>query len=208
MHPTQLGPYSISSLLGRGGMGAVYEGVHRDTGRVVAVKTLASHLGDNPGLRGRFQGEIEALKSLRHPCIVELISFGEEDGQLYFAMELVRGRSLEQMLRSGRTFTWRETVDVALVITRALKSAHDHGVVHRDLKPANLLFPDEPVGDATVKLADFGIARLFGSGGTSATQDETRGAASLRCRRRTSVTCPPWNGGRPTSIANITSPSA
>lgn len=165
MHPTQLGPYSISSLLGRGGMGAVYEGVHRDTGRVVAVKTLASHLGDNPGLRGRFQGEIEALKSLRHPCIVELISFGEEDGQLYFAMELVRGRSLEQMLRSGRTFTWRETVDVALVITRALKSAHDHGVVHRDLKPANLLFPDEPVGDATVKLADFGIARLFGSGG-------------------------------------------
>lgn len=165
MHPTQLGPYTISSLLGRGGMGAVYEGVHRDTGRTVAVKTLASHLGDDPGLRRRFEGEIEALLSLRHPCIVELLSFGEEDGQLYFAMELVRGRSLEQLLRSGRTFTWREAVDVALVVTRALKSAHDHGVVHRDLKPANLLFPDEPVGDATVKLADFGIARLFGSGG-------------------------------------------
>ena len=165
MHPTQLGPYSISTLLGRGGMGAVYEAVDQGNGRVVAVKTLATHLSDDPGLRKRFACEIETLLSLRHPCIVELLAFGEEDGQPYFAMELVRGRSLEQLLRSGRTYTWRETVDVALAITRALKSAHDHGVVHRDLKPANLLFPDEPSGDATVKLADFGIARLFGSAG-------------------------------------------
>jgi serine/threonine-protein kinase len=165
MHPTQLGPYAISSLLGRGGMGAVYEAVDRGTGRAVAVKTLGTHLGDDPGLRRRFAGEIETLKSLRHPCIVELLAFGEDDGQPYFAMELVRGRSLEQLLRAGRRFTWRETVEVALAVTRALKSAHDHGVVHRDLKPANLLFPDAPTGDATVKLADFGIARLFGSAG-------------------------------------------
>jgi serine/threonine protein kinase len=165
MHATQLGPYVISTLLGRGGMGAVYEAVDQGNGRVVAVKTLATHLSDDPGLRKRFACEIETLLSLRHPCIVELLAFGEEDGQPYFAMELVRGRSLEQLLRSGRTYTWRETVDVALAITRALKSAHDHGVIHRDLKPANLLFPDEPWGDATVKLADFGIARLFGSTG-------------------------------------------
>lgn len=165
MPPTQLGPYSISTLLGRGGMGAVYEAVDRSTGRTVAVKTLVAHLGDDSAGRKRFAGEIETLKSLRHPCIVELLAFGEEEGQPYFAMELVRGRSLEQLLRAGRTYTWRETVDIALAITRALKSAHDHGVVHRDLKPANLLFPDEPSGDATVKLADFGIARLFGSTG-------------------------------------------
>lgn len=165
MHPTQLGPYSITRLLGRGGMGAVYEAVERDGGRRVALKTLAAHLGDEPGLRKRFLGEIETLKSLRHPCIVELLAFGEDDGHPYFAMELVEGRSLDQILRSGRTFTWQETVDVALSVTRALKSAHDHGVVHRDLKPANLLFPDQPVGDAVVKLADFGIARLFGTTG-------------------------------------------
>ena len=165
MPPIQLGPYSISTLLGRGGMGVVYEAVDRRTGHTVAVKTLVAHIGDDSAGRHRFEGEIEALKSLRHPCIVELLAFGEEDGQPYFAMELVRGKSLEQLLRAGHTFSWRETVDVALVVTRALKSAHDHGVIHRDLKPANLLFPDEPVGDATVKLADFGIARLFGSGG-------------------------------------------
>jgi len=165
MHPSQLGPYTISAQLGRGGMGAVYEGVDRATGRTVAVKTLAAHLGDDASLRQRFAAEIEVLKGLRHPCIVQLLAFGEDDGQPYFAMELVRGRSLEQVLRSGRRFSSRETIDVALDVARALKSAHDHGVVHRDLKPANLLFPDEPTSDACVKLADFGIARLFGAAG-------------------------------------------
>lgn len=162
MQPSRLGPYTISARLGRGGMGAVYEAVDTTTGATVALKTLAAHLGDDPGLRKRFAAEIEALKSLRHPGIVRLIAFGEDDGQPYFAMELVRGRSLEQALREGRRFDWRETVDTALEITRALKAAHDHGVIHRDLKPGNLLFPDAAGPDARVKLADFGIARLFG----------------------------------------------
>ena len=165
MSLTRLGPYTIGNRLGRGGMGAVYEAVDDATGQTVALKTLVAHLGDDPGLRKRFGAEIEVLKTLRHPGIVQLLAFGEQDGHPYFAMELVRGKSLEQMLRAGRRFSWRETVDVALEITRALKSAHDHGVVHRDLKPANLLFADEPVGDVTVKLADFGIARLFGDTG-------------------------------------------
>lgn len=184
MNPTQLGPYEIRSRLGRGGMGAVYEAVDTTSGDTVAVKVLASHLADDPGVRSRFDAEIDVLKNLRHPGIVRLLAFGEQDDQPFFAMELVRGKSLEQLLRSGRRFTWRETVAVALEITRALKVAHDHGVVHRDLKPANLLVAEptpgaeEPLtgmadspgtGTAggraeriTVKLADFGIAKLFG----------------------------------------------
>ena len=184
MNPTQLGPYEIRSRLGRGGMGAVYEAVDTTTGDVVAVKVLASHLADDPGLRSRFDAEIDILKNLRHPGIVRLLAFGEQEDQPFFAMELVRGKSLEQLLRSGRRFTWRETLAVAIEITRALKVAHDQGVVHRDLKPANLLVAeptpgaDEPLsgmvgvpgtGTAgvgaeriTVKLADFGIAKLFG----------------------------------------------
>ncbi len=165
MQPTQLGPYKIRSRLGRGGMGAVYEAEESGTGRLVAVKTLAAHLGDDPGLRRRFDAEIETLKALRHPGIVQLLAFGEEDGVPYFAMELVPGKSLEQELRGGRLFTWRETVALGLEIVRALKSAHDHGVVHRDLKPANLLLLDTPTAGVTVKLADFGIARLFGDAG-------------------------------------------
>ena len=166
MDPTQLGPYTIKSRLGRGGMGSVYEAEDTLSGRTVAVKTLISQLDENTSLRRRFQAEIEALKALRHPGIVQLLAYGEEGGQPYFAMELVRGRSLEQMLRDGRRFSWRETIAVALAITRALKYAHDNGVIHRDLKPANLLLAstNEPPDSrtVTVKLADFGIARLFG----------------------------------------------
>jgi serine/threonine-protein kinase len=165
MQPMQLGPYKIRSRLGRGGMGTVYEAEESGTGRLVAVKTLAAHLGDDTGLRRRFHAEIETLKALRHPGIVQLLAFGEEDGVPYFAMELVPGKSLEQELRGGRLFTWRETVALGLEIVRALKSAHDHGVVHRDLKPANLLLVDAPAAGVTVKLADFGIARLFGDAG-------------------------------------------
>jgi len=164
MQPSQLGPYTIGARLGRGGMGAVYEATD-GVGERVAVKVLASHLADDAALRKRFDAEIETLKSLRHPAIVRLLAFGEEDDQPYFAMELVPGQSLEQLIRGGRRFTWQETVSVALAVTRALKVAHDHGVVHRDLKPANLLVAD---GDAAaelgsrIKLADFGIAKLFG----------------------------------------------
>lgn len=165
MEPTRLGPYVIRERIGRGGMGAVYEAEHEATGEVVAVKTLAAACSDDAGLKRRFATEIETLKALRHPGIVRLLAFGEEEGRPYFAMELVRGRSLEQLLREGRRFSWRETVATAQEVTRALKAAHDHGVVHRDLKPANLLFPDDPAAGATVKLADFGIARLFGDAG-------------------------------------------
>jgi eukaryotic-like serine/threonine-protein kinase len=162
MEPAQLGPYSIGARLGRGGMGAVYEAVDSSTGATVAVKVLAAHLADDPGLKARFRAEIDTLKSLRHPGIVQLLAFGEEGDQPYFAMELVRGKTIEQQLRGGHRFTWQETVATGLAVTKALKVAHDHGIVHRDLKPSNILLADGvPIGEG-VKLADFGIAKLFG----------------------------------------------
>ena len=164
MDPTRLGPYTIRGRLGRGGMGTVYEGVD-EAGVSVAVKTLSAHLGDDTGLRRRFEAEIEALKGLRHPGIVRLLAFGEDEGRPFFAMELVRGRSLEEILKSGRRFDWPEATAIAADIARALKAAHDQGIIHRDLKPANLLFPDGPAPGSRVKLADFGIARLFGDTG-------------------------------------------
>jgi len=164
MNPSRLGPYTILGTLGRGGMGTVYEAADA-FGDPVAVKTLTSNIGDDPGLRRRFEAEIGALKALDHPGIVRLLAFGEEDGRPFYAMELVRGRSLEELLRAGRRFDWRATVAVAGEVVRALKSAHDRGIIHRDLKPANLLFPDEPTAGGSVKLADFGIAKLFGDSG-------------------------------------------
>ena len=110
------------------------------------------------GFRERFEAEIDSLKKLDHPGIVHLYGYGEQDGILFYSMELVTGTSLEEEIHAGRRFDWHETLQIGIQICRALKHAHDHGVVHRDIKPANLMLT--PSGQ--VKIADFGIARLFG----------------------------------------------
>ncbi len=163
MQHDTLGPYKLGKPLGKGGMGSVYHATHRDTGDLVAVKVLNPRLAVAEGFRDRFEGEIESLKALKHAGIVRLYGYGEEDGVLFYAMELVEGPSLEEELRSGRRFDWRETTQIAIQICRALKHAHDHGIIHRDLKPANILLTN--TGNA--KLADFGIARMFGSTGVT-----------------------------------------
>lgn len=164
MHPERLGPYRVVQMLGRGGMGAVYEGINDETGEQAAVKVLSSSLSNEEGLRQRFEAEIETLRKLRHPNVVRLFGYGEQEGILYFAMELVKGRSLEQEIRAGRKFDWREIARMGIDLCRALRHAHDRGIIHRDIKPANLLLST----DGTVKLSDFGIARLFGYSGLTA----------------------------------------
>lgn len=156
--PEQMGPYRILRTLGRGGMGVVYQGAHLETGEEAAVKVLASEFTSNEGLRQRFEGEIEALRKLKHPHIVRLIGYGEQDGRLFYSMEYVNGPSLEQELLAGRRFNWCDTADIGISVCTALKHAHDRGIVHRDIKPANLLLD----ANGTVKLSDFGIAKLFG----------------------------------------------
>ncbi|MEE3369586.1 MAG: serine/threonine-protein kinase [Planctomycetota bacterium] len=155
----QLGPYRIEHTIGRGGMGTVYSGVHAETGQNVAVKVLSLVLGENERFRERFQIEIATLEKLDHKNIVRLVGFGEHDGHLFYSMELVEGRNLQQELKTGRRFQWREAARIGMQICDALKHAHDHGVIHRDLKPSNLLY----TSDEHIKLTDFGIAKLFGA---------------------------------------------
>jgi len=176
MHPTHLGPYKIDKLLGKGGMGSVYAATDMKTGERVAIKALAPHLAAAEGFRERFEAEIESLKTLRHEGIVRLFGYGEQDGLLFYSMELVDGPSLEDEMRAGRRFHWREVTTIAIQLALALKHAHDHGIVHRDIKPANILMATATAdstaplsaihasfqNDYRVKLADFGIARLFG----------------------------------------------
>lgn len=157
----ELGPYRVERVLGHGGMGSVYASIHRKTGERTAIKVLSDALAADERFRERFHGEIETLKTLRHTNIVTLQGYGEEEGRLFFVMELVDGPSLDAELRAGRRFTWSETADIAVQVSSALKHAHDHGIIHRDLKPANLLM----TADGTVKLTDFGIAKLFGTTG-------------------------------------------
>jgi eukaryotic-like serine/threonine-protein kinase len=154
----RLGPYQIVGELGRGGMGAVYKAVHSETGEAAAVKLLSPHLAHEEGFRSRFEAEIETLRKLNHPNIVRLFGFGEQEAYLFYAMELVDGSSLEQELRQGRRFDWREVARIASEMCLALRHAHDRGVIHRDIKPGNVLL----AADGRLKLSDFGIARLFG----------------------------------------------
>ena len=154
----RLGPYQIVGKIGRGGMGTVYEGVHRETGEPAAIKLLAAGMAQEEDFRVRFEAEIEALRKLNHPNIVRLFGFGEQEGRLFYAMELVDGNSLEEELQRGRRFDSREVVRIGIETCRALRHAHDRGIIHRDIKPGNLLLAT----DGAVKLSDFGIARLFG----------------------------------------------
>ena len=155
----QLGPYRIGQRLGRGGMGEVFEGVQVETGERVALKVLNPALATADGFRERFEAEIASLRKLHHPSIVRLYGFGEQEGYLFYAMELIDGRNIEDELRAGRRFTWREVTEIGIQLCKALKHAHDHGIIHRDLKPANVVL----TSDGHVKLLDFGIARLFGN---------------------------------------------
>jgi serine/threonine-protein kinase len=159
MQLTHLGPYRVDRQIGKGGMGSVYEATDPHSGQHVAIKALNPHLAEAEGFRERFEAEIESLKTLSHDGIVRLYGYGEQNGVLFYSMELVRGSSLEDELKAGRRFDWREVTDIAIQLCAALKHAHDHGIIHRDIKPANVLFADE----RRVKLADFGIARLFGT---------------------------------------------
>ena len=158
MIPERLGPYDIQKLLGEGGMGSVYLGEHDESGQQAAVKTLSTRLSQDEDFRVRFAGEIESLKKLRHPNIVQLFGWGEEDGVLFYAMEFIDGQSLQQRLASGDRVEWREAIQIGIDVCKALKHAHDNGIIHRDLKPANLLWDN----DKCIKLTDFGIAKLFG----------------------------------------------
>ncbi len=159
MASKKLGPYEILGVLGRGGMGTVFKARHETTGEIVAVKALSNSASDETHFRQRFESEIQALLKLNHPNIVRILSFGQEKGTLFFAMELVEGKSLFHLQREVKKFDWREVLRIARDVASALRHAHDRGIIHRDMKPGNLIRSTTGV----LKVADFGIAKSFGA---------------------------------------------
>ncbi len=141
-------------------MGTVYMGVDDSSSQTAAIKLLSADMAQQADFRDRFKTEIETLRKLNHPNIVQIFGYGEDEEQIFYAMEFVAGSSLEEQLGRGRAFSWREVTDFGIAVARALRHAHDRGVIHRDIKPGNLLLTETGV----LKLSDFGIARLFGSG--------------------------------------------
>ncbi len=170
----------ILSLIGRGGMGAVYKARQRELDRVVALKILPPGFGDDAAFAERFTREARALAKLNHPGIVTIHDFGRADGLYFFVMEFVDGVNLRQLLSSGR-ISPREALAIVPEICDALQFAHDHGIVHRDIKPENILLDRR----GRVKVADFGLARIISSQplstapGESTLPEATRAAATL-----------------------------
>jgi serine/threonine-protein kinase len=154
----RLGKWVIEKELGRGGMGRVLL-AHEDgfEGHRAAVKVLAPELSTETGFLQRFQREIDILQQLDHPHIVRFYDAGVQDNQYYYAMEFVAGKNFDEVLQERGRLDWRETLVIAMQLCPALKHAHDHGIIHRDIKPQNLLQAE----DGTVKLSDFGVARVF-----------------------------------------------
>ncbi|MFH1303551.1 MAG: serine/threonine-protein kinase, partial [Planctomycetota bacterium] len=140
-----------------GGMGSVYLATNVHTDQQVAIKILPGVLAREAGFVERFHREIEALKKMHNPYVIEFYDSGVENEIYYYVMEYVDGETLTKRLRREKRIDWKTVVDISIQICSALKAAHDAGIIHRDLKPSNLMLKD----DGTVKLADFGVAQLF-----------------------------------------------
>ena len=162
-----------ASILGTGGMGAVYLAEHPLIGKRVAIKVLHPEFASDPGAVSRFFGEARAVNEIGHASIVDIIDFGQVEGQatplVYLIMEYLEGKSLAQWLRDGGPLPAPTALAVAAEVADALAASHDRGIVHRDLKPDNIFLVRRPRGGGdAVKVLDFGIAKLCGDGRNSA----------------------------------------
>ena len=158
------GKYRLVRLIGRGGMGAVHEAEHLGTGRTVAIKTILPALVENSAAVERFRREARAAGRLRHPNIVDVTDFGVArcDGAevAYLAMEYLEGMTLQSLIRSRGVLPVDLVVAIVEQIALALQAAHAAGVVHRDLKPENVWLVPNALGGYSVRVLDFGIAKL------------------------------------------------
>lgn len=152
--------YRLLAVLGQGGMGVVYEAVHEQTGRTVALKTLHPRLARDAAASHRFLREIRTAGMFEHPNLTEVLDAGTDtDGTLYVVMPRLRGRTLEEVLRSG-PLEPALTAGVVLPVLEALAFMHARGAIHRDLKPSNVFLHVDASGTTVVKILDFGLARL------------------------------------------------
>jgi eukaryotic-like serine/threonine-protein kinase len=160
----RFGSYVVEALIGAGGMGAVYRAVQPEIGKQVAVKFLSAALTAQPELVQRFFAEARAVNLIQHDNIVDIFDFGSADGQSWFVMELLRGRSLTAVLAYEGRLAVGRTVDICIQIADAIAAAHGRGIIHRDLKGDNIFLVTHGGREDFIKILDFGIAKLSDPG--------------------------------------------
>lgn len=155
-----IGKYQLTRVIGEGGMACVYEGVHEKLGTRVAVKVLNPILARNAQLRQRFENEANFMASLNHPNIARVLDIEDQNGTLAIVMELLEGEDLDERVKRKGPLSAEEIKPLFDQVLNAFDYAHSKGIVHRDIKPANI-FVD---ASNQVKILDFGIAKIFGTG--------------------------------------------
>lgn len=151
----QLHHFRVDELIGRGGMGSVYRAHDLSLDRPVALKVINGRVIDDSNLRERFIREARSQARMSHANVVQIYYVGRQENLDFFAMELVEGASLEDLLAGGAPPNWQIVLEQMIDVAKALRLAHERGIVHRDIKPSNLLID----GEGAVKVADFGLAK-------------------------------------------------
>src|SRR6478672_4666382 len=156
---TFLGKYQVVRLLGEGGMGAVYEGVHVAIGKKVALKVMSPALAANADARARFLREAQLTSRVRHPHAVDVTDVGSEGALTFLVMELLDGEDLASFIEWRGRLPLEQAADFLLAICAAVAAAHDEGIIHRDLKPQNIFLSQTRDGAIVPKVVDFGISK-------------------------------------------------
>ena len=160
--------YEILELVGTGGMAKVYKARCHRLNRLVAIKILREDLAQDAEFRRRFHDESQAIAMLSHPNIVAVYDVSRSSELEYIVMELIDGITLKQyMQKKGNKLNWREALHFIIQITKGLSHAHSRGIIHRDIKPHNIMV----LRDGSVKVSDFGIARVASGGHSTLTQE-------------------------------------
>ena len=155
--------YRVIRKLGEGGMGSVYLAEHVVIEKKFALKVLAPELARRSDLVARFLQEARSASRIGHENVIDISDFGQSpDGLVYIAMEFLDGKDLGEIVRTAGAMEWKDARDIVLQICRALRAAHDKGIVHRDMKPENIFLVAREGQPHFVKILDFGIAKVMG----------------------------------------------
>jgi serine/threonine protein kinase len=174
------GKYELEGLLGAGAMGAVYECVHVELGKRLAIKLLRPELFGSPEIMARFRREARAASAIESEHIAQIFDFGRDERLgLYMVIEYLRGEDLEARLARERWIEAREAAAIAWQVARGLARAHEAGVIHRDLKPANVFLTRRDDGSLLAKILDFGISKLEPAKWVSPSEEALQGEPTL-----------------------------
>jgi tRNA A-37 threonylcarbamoyl transferase component Bud32 len=178
---TSIGGYTDLESISRGGMGEIYKARHPTLNHILAVKVLSLYFKDDPDFNKRFAREAEMMAKLRHPNIITIHDYGEQNGLPYIVMDYLSGETLSQILKEREQLSLKQSLPLLQDIASALDYAHAQGVIHRDIKPSNVIV--EPMTPSTTGrsqraiLMDFGIARFVDENSTLTASGDVLGTA-------------------------------